>query len=227
MANNDNPGRFIVFEGIDGSGSSTQANLLSERLIDIGRRPWLTSEPSSGPIGQLIKLFFSGRVVLPPERDVRDRQFAYLFAADRFDHLNNPTNGVFKHLAEGIDVISTRYMFSSLAYNVETDEEEALVQRLNADFPAPDVLIFLECPVELSIQRMAVSRPTRDTYENRGKLVEVEANYRRIIASYRGRKLVVDASLPRNVIADEVFQFVLATKPSLAEFNRNYLTREH
>ena len=226
MANSESPGRFIVFEGLDGSGSSTQATLLSERLIHAERRVWLTSEPSAGPIGQLIKLFFSGRVILPPEREVRDRQFAYLFAADRFDHLNNPTNGVFKHLAEGVDVISTRYMFSSLAYNVETPEERALVQRLNADFPNPDGLIFLECPVELAIQRLAVSRPTLDTYENRGKLLEVEANYQRIIASYEGPKLVVDASLPRDVIADKVFQFVSLTTPVLAESTQNYLMRE-
>ncbi|MCI0564133.1 MAG: dTMP kinase [Nitrososphaera sp.] len=217
MANSDEPGRFIVFEGLDCSGSSTQANLLSERLINAGRQAWLTSEPSSGPVGQLIRLFFSGRVVLAPEREVRDRQFAYLFAADRFDHLNNPTNGVFKLLAERIDVISTRYMFSSLAYNVETDQEEALVRRLNADFPAPDALIFLECPVELAVHRMSVSRPTRDTYENRVKLLDVEANYRRIIGSYEGRKLIVDASLPRDVIADRVSEFVTFTRPALTD----------
>lgn len=227
MIKNDNLGRFIVFEGVDGSGSSTQATLLSERIIHSGRRSWLTSEPSAGPVGQLIKLFFSGRVILPPEREIRDRQFAYLFAADRFDHLNNPTNGVFKHLVEGIDVISTRYMFSSLAYNVENDEERALVQRLNADFPAPDALIFLDCPVELAIQRLSISRPTRDTYENRAKLLEVEANYQRIIGSYEGRKLIVDASQSREVIANDVFEFVYETQPILAESMQDYLMREH
>ena len=104
-------GTFIVFEGLDCSGSSTQATLLYERLINIGRKVYLTSEPSAGPVGTLIRLFFSGRVILPPARDVRDAQFAYLFAADRFDHLYNPTNGVVKHLEEDVDVISTRYFF--------------------------------------------------------------------------------------------------------------------
>jgi dTMP kinase len=226
MANNGTQGRFVVFEGIDGSGSSTQANLLSDRLIHSGRRAWLTSEPSSGPVGHLIKLFFSGRVVLPPKREVRDRQFAYLFAADRFDHLNNPTNGVLKHLADRVDVISTRYMFSSLAYNSETSEDEELVKRLNADFPPPDVLIFLECPVDLAIRRLAVSRPSLDTYENRGKLLEVETNYRRIIEAYQGRKLTVDASLPRNAIADKVFDFVSQTTPDLAESFQTCVVRE-
>src|SRR5438874_12719044 len=91
-------GLFIVFEGLDGSGSTTQANLLYERLVEHGRKAWLTSEPSSGPIRQLIRLFFSGRVVLPSDPAIRDRQFAYLFAADRFDHLHNATTGILRHL---------------------------------------------------------------------------------------------------------------------------------
>jgi dTMP kinase len=226
MADNKGLGRFIVIEGLDGSGSSTQAALLSERLIQAGKRTWLTSEPSAGPIGQMIRLFFSGRVVLPPAREVRDRQFAYLFAADRFDHLNNPTNGVFKHLAEGIDVISTRYMFSSVAYNAETNDEKAFVQQLNAEFPMPDGLIFLDCPVELAVQRLAVARPTLDTYENRGKLRSVETNYREIIGSYTGPKLAVDASLPRTVVAEKVFLFASHTQPFLAESNQKSIERQ-
>jgi dTMP kinase len=201
-------GRFIVFEGLDCSGSTTQANYLYERLIAAGNRVLLTSQPSSGPVGHLIRLLFSGRVVLPPDRHIRDRQFAYLFAADRFDHLNNPTTGILKYLSEGVDVISTRYVLSSLAYNVETDEEEAFVRRLNADFPEPDYLIFLDCPVELSIERMSISRPNRDTYENRAKLTRAASNYRRALAAYKRSLLVVDASLPREEAASKVFAFI-------------------
>jgi len=145
---------------------------------------------------------------LPPDRHIRDRQFAYLFAADRFDHLNNPTTGILKYLDDGIDVISTRYVLSSLAYNVETDEEEAFVRRLNADFPDPDYLIFLDCSVELSIERMAVSRPNRDTYENRAKLTRAALNYHHTLAGYQGRLLIVDASLPREEVGAKVFDFV-------------------
>lgn len=205
-------GRFIVFEGLDCSGSTTQANYLYERLISGGRRAWLTSQPSSGPIGHLIRLLFSGRVVLPPDRHVRDRQFAYLFAADRFDHLNNPTTGILKYLNEGIDVISTRYVLSSFAYNVETEEEEAFVRRLNADFPDPDCMIFLDCPVAVSIARMSASRPNRDTYENRSKLTRAASNYDRALATYKGPLLRIDASLPREEIGQTVSQFVSASR---------------
>ena len=219
-------GRFIVLEGLDGSGSSTQARMLSEKLVQNGRRVWQTSEPSSGLVGKLIKQLFSGTVVLPPDCDVRDRQFAYLFAADRFDHLHNPTTGVLKHLAESVDVVSTRYFFSSLAYNAETAEGQSLVRRLNADFPAPDGLVYLDCPVDISIRRLTHSRPRLDTYENRDKLLNVRENYDKVIGEYKGRKLIVDASLPRNVIAEKIFDFVTLTHPTLAELSRTHSAHE-
>lgn len=206
--NQQERGRFIVFEGLDCSGSSTQANLLYESLISAGRRVWLTSEPSSGPFGQLIRLFFSGRVILSPDREIRDQQFAFAFAADRFDHLHNPTNGVIKHISEGIDVVCTRYVLSSLAYNVETTNEEETVRRLNEGFPNPDFLIYLDCPVAVSLKRMDAARATRDTYENPSKLTTVYENYRRAIAQYDGRKLLVDAALPKENIAQRVFHFI-------------------
>jgi dTMP kinase len=209
-------GRFIVFEGLDGSGSSTQASLLAARLLRSGLRVTSTSEPSSGPVGQLIRLSFSGRMVLPEERSVRDAHFAYLFAADRFDHLNNPTNGVLKDLAAGIDVVCTRYLFSSLAYNGETPEEEALVRRLNTGFPMPDALIYLRGTAELSARRLS-SRTNLETYENIEKLAAVQRNYDRILDAYTGRKLIVDATLSRSVIADQVFGFVEQSEPALAK----------
>ena len=208
MAEGAPRGKFIVFEGLDCSGSSTQAALLADRLICAGSKVYLTSEPSSGPVGMLIRLYFSGRMVLPPDRETADRQFAYLFAADRFDHLYNPTNGVLKHLEEGTDVISTRYVLSSLAYHVESEEEESFVWDLNSRFPSPDHLIFLDCPVELSLSRIAASRANRETYEHGPKLERVHQNYQRLLKKYAGSKLVVDAALPKEEIADRVFGYV-------------------
>lgn len=213
-------GRFIVFEGLDGSGSSTQAGLLAGRLLRAGVRVMSTSEPSTGPIGQLIRLSFAGRVVLPSDRAVRDAHFAYLFAADRFDHLHNPTDGVLKQLEAGVDVVCTRYVLSSLAYNTESPEEEKLVRRLNADFPHPDALIYLRGQVELSMKRLA-SRSKLETYENREKLAAVLRNYDTLLDEYTGRKLVVDATLPRNTISDQVFEFIEQTTPALAASARD------
>lgn len=210
-------GRFIVFEGLDGSGSSTQAGLLAGRLTRAGIRVMSTSEPSTGPIGQLIRLSFSGRVASPQDRAVRDAHFAYLFAADRFDHLHNPTDGVLKQLEAGIDVVCTRYVLSSLAYNNESPEEEQRVRRLNLDFPDPDALIYLRGQVELSMRRLA-SRTQLETYENSEKLAAVQHNYDRLLDEYIGRKLIVDATLDRKVIADQVYAFIEQTAPALAAF---------
>jgi dTMP kinase len=190
-------GRFIVFEGLDASGTTTQASLLSERLIESGRRVYLTSEPSFGPVGQTIRMFLSGRVTLPAERGARDELFAHLFAADRADHLNDPVTGILERLRQGTDVICTRYVLSSLAYNAATAEEEAFVRNLNGRFREPDYLFYLDCPVDLSLSRIERARAVRDSYETRTELQKVYSNYSRLVTEYQGAKLVIPANLPK------------------------------
>ena len=212
-------GRFIVFEGLDCSGSTTQANLLYQRLMGERRRVWITSEPSSGPVGHLIRLFFSGRVILPQDPVVRDRQFAYLFAADRYDHLYNPTVGILKFLREGIDVISTRYVLSSFAYNAESIEEEPFIRGLNVGFPDPDYLVYLDCPVSVSIERISASRPNRDTYENRAHLTRAASNYEHVLSQYSSPLLRIDAREPKKEIAKKVFKFISERDASIGRSN--------
>lgn len=185
---------FIVFEGIDGSGTSTQANLLCGYFLKNRQRAVVTSEPSPGPIGNLIREGLKRRVVFTHEDDKFDQQMAYLFAADRHDHLYNEVDGVFKLLNEGHNVISTRYYFSSMAYHCDTPRDRVLVSTLNANFPKPDLLIYIDNPVELSIERLLV-RPFWDRYENVSKLERVKQNYDEIVASYDGQKLSVRGDL--------------------------------
>jgi dTMP kinase len=191
-------GKFIVLEGIDGSGSSTQARLLIEKFESCNSAVHLTSEPSPGPIGNMIRQGMSGRLSFSEggqsdgSMNLFDQQMAYLFAADRHDHLYNSVNGVFKNLRSGTHVVSTRYYFSSLAYHASSEEESEFVKSLNSNFPEPDLLIYLDCPVEQSISRLS-KRTFADAYENSEKLKIVRENYSRIIDNYKGRLLVVDA----------------------------------
>lgn len=104
-------GKFIVFEGLDGSGTSTQSQLLQNALLEKGEKVHLTCEPSPGPIGNMIRQAMQGRILFSKQDDEFDQQMAYLFAADRYDHLNNPVDGVLKLVNEGFYVISTRYFF--------------------------------------------------------------------------------------------------------------------
>lgn len=197
--------KFIVFEGLDGSGTSTQAALLEKRLVQEGYRCHLTSEPSAGPVGQMIRQAFKGRLRFSQALDRFDQQMAHLFSADRFDHLYNEWDGVVPTLARGITVISTRYFFSSYAYHCTREEDWALVERLNRDFPNPDLLIYLRNPVAESVRRLQ-SRTTLDSYETPDKLSQVSTNYDRIMDNYPGRKVVIDATRPAPEIHEEIVQ---------------------
>jgi len=197
-------GLFIVFEGIDGSGTSTQAGLLRDRLQNAGRRAALTSEPSEGPIGVMIRQAMKGRILFSEGTPYFDRQMAYLFAADRYDHLHNPVDGVEKLVSEGCVVISTRYFFSSYAYHGDSPADFDLVKSLNSEFRSPDLVIYLNNTVERSMARIS-SRKHRDAYENEVKLSKVSESYERVFSDYRGPLLKLNASDRIEFLHDEIY----------------------
>ena len=178
---------------MDGSGTSTQSQLLQNALLEKGEKVHLTCEPSPGPIGNMIRQAMQGRILFSKQDEKFDQQMAYLFAADRYDHLNNPVDGVLKLVEEGFYVISTRYFFSSLAYHVTDSSSSQLVERLNCDFPNPDLLIYLDNPVESSIKRLN-ARTVLDKYEEEDKLRLVSENYQKIVSDYKGEKLILSAT---------------------------------
>jgi dTMP kinase len=182
---------FIVFEGLDGSGTSTQTRLLAEYLRGRGERAHMTSEPSDGPIGKMIRTALSGRLRFTSDDDLFDRQLAYLFAADRHDHLWNDVDGVMKLLARGEHVISTRYYFSSYAYHCKDENDLSFVRSLNGAFPPPDAVIFIDVPLETSSSRLA-ERAYLDRYESPEKLEVVRRIYERCFESYDGPLLRVN-----------------------------------
>lgn len=195
-----NSGIFIVFEGVDGSGTSTQSELLVDYFKGKGSTCYLTCEPSNGPIGNMIRQGMKGRVSfskgenpLLPDGDLFDEQMAYLFAADRHDHLYNPIDGVMNQVKNGAVVISTRYYFSSFAYHCSSEEDFALVKTLNSRFPQPDLVIYLDNPVEESLKRMS-TRAFSDEYENERKLLQVKSNYSKIFEEYDGELLIANAT---------------------------------
>jgi dTMP kinase len=201
-------GKFIVFEGIDCSGTSTQARLLAAHLRAAGRRVSVTAEPSTGPVGQLIRLFFSGRLASSFTRTAQDKFFACLFAADRLDHVFNPDEGIVKHLDSGVDVVSTRYKFSSLAYNAESEDERQFVLNANDQLPDPDLLVYLRCPLNVALERMR-ERVTKETYEkDTKKLTQALVNFEREVNEFHGRKVILNASLPPDMLADTILQNV-------------------
>ena len=104
-------GKFIVLEGIDGSGKSSQTGPLVRRLEELGVPCRETREPTGGPVGSLIRQIFTGRATAD------NRVIAALYAADRLDHLVNEVDGLCAAIDRGITVVSDRYYFSSYAYH--------------------------------------------------------------------------------------------------------------
>ncbi|MDR1211296.1 MAG: dTMP kinase, partial [Spirochaetaceae bacterium] len=137
---------FIVFEGGDGTGTSTQLNLLREKLHPPGRRVFLTCEPTDGPLGRVIRNVLGGELELTRET------LAFLFAADRHEHLYGQ-GGVCALCREGALVVSDRYVPSSLVYQ-GIDCGDELPARLNKLFPAPQILIYFELDPITAMERI-------------------------------------------------------------------------
>jgi len=190
---------FVVLEGIDGSGTTTQMRLLAERLRSTGRRAWLTSEPTERPMGLIARGILSGEFAVSPET------VAYVFAADRCDHLTSP-GGIRDHLAGGEIVICDRYTYSSLAYQA-IDAEESLVASLNERFDDPQLVIFLDVPVDVGEQRLA-NRPHREIYERLEYQKHVRARYLEILrrAGERSTVVTIDATAAEEEIAGKIWR---------------------
>ncbi len=166
-------GRFIVFEGIDGCGKSTQIMHLKEHLEKAGRRVYLTQEPTISASGGTIRDALAGITKKTP------CEMAALFAVDRIFHNVNPVNGIEKMLDDGYDVICDRYYYSSLAYQgSETDFD--WVKSMNLDCPdirKPDLCIFLDLTPEESLSRISRGRASTEIYETEEKLTKFRARF--------------------------------------------------
>lgn len=182
----NNRGKFIVFEGIDGSGKSTQAVLAKEYLEFLGKKVYLTREPSSRPIGKLI------RQALTKQFEISEASIAALFLADRLDHIQNQDDGILKFLDEGYFVISDRYFWSSFAYHslsLPMDWVIGLHEKVFELCP-PDLTLFLEISAEDSLKRVDAREGERELFEQKEILSKVENNYNKAFESLNDRFII-------------------------------------
>ena len=165
-------GRFIVIEGIDGAGKTTQIELLAEKLRGEGRTVCVTAEPTASVSGGLLRDALGGIANRTP------CEMAALFVLDRIFHNVNP-NGINAMLERGIDVICDRYYYSSLAYQgSQTDFE--WVKNMNLGCPEiriPDLCIFLGLAPEESLKRISKGRTTTELYEKLDTLESVRKRF--------------------------------------------------
>lgn len=196
-------GCFLAFEGIDGSGKSTQLRLLHQRLEALGIEHTVTREPTDSAIGSLIRQVLRGEV----RRD--NRTVAALFAADRLDHLLDEQTGLAAQVAAGRPVLTDRYYFSSYAYHSVDMPMEWVIQAnaLSAAILRPTVTIFIDLPPEKALDRIRQNRAQIELYETRERLTQVRENYYRSfrLLGKEERVLVFDGDQTPEALAEEVW----------------------
>lgn len=170
MKRNNYPGKFIVFEGLDGSGQSTQADLLRDFLIEKGLEVVLTKEPTlDSEAGKKIREILEKKAKTSPG-DLQD-----LFVKDRGEHLENL---IIPALKQGKFVISDRYIFSTLAYGTADGLDLNELIKLNDDFLLPDLTFILDVSAKICISRIEERGTGKTLFEKEAKLSKVSENYK-------------------------------------------------
>ncbi|MFI5299394.1 MAG: dTMP kinase [Polyangiales bacterium] len=208
-------GLFVVIDGVDGAGKSTQTTRLAAALVAKGRRVHVTAEPSALPIGATIREHLRG----PRERAPAWDTMALLFAADRLDHV---AREIAPQLAAGVDVICDRYDASSIAYQTATAPAELdrgavakWIARVNDRAMRPDLTLLFDLEPDLALARRARRGAAEELYEARAIQLAVRAEYGRLRALRPDDRIVV---IDANADADAVHARVLgAITPLLTQ----------
>ena len=202
--------KFIVFEGIDGAGKTTQINLLRDALSSRNIRCHVTAEPTDMPSGKKIREALSGK--LP----VTTAQMAEMFACDRVIHNCDAEQGIGKLLSDGVTVISDRYYYSSLAYQGSElgFESVAALNLDNPDIRTPDMCVFLDLTPEQSLERIHKRADVpAEIYENYDYLNKTRNMFFDVFErlKLRGENIVlIDASGDVSSVAENIFNAVIS-----------------
>jgi len=195
--------RFVVLEGLDGAGTTTQLRMLSERLTREATPHWATWEPTAGAVGRML------RGILDRQIRAHPRTIALLYSADRSEHLYEPLTGIEARTRRGELVVSDRYLFSSLAYQ-GTETEYDYVRVLNSGFPLPQRLLFIDTPVEVCQERLA-ERDHAELYDGVAFQERVREGYLRAIESYSGSGMQVsllNGDRPSGLIHGDIWKII-------------------
>ena len=209
--------KFIVIEGIDGSGSTSQGQDLTNYFRGKGRPTVFTWEPTNGPVGMLIRLALTKRLKGHVENgfdrpgdaeseitaDLDSLAMALLFAADRRDHI---AAEIIPNLQRGRTVICDRYLMSTLAYQGLVADAKWLLD-INAKVLTPDLTIYLDVDAERARQRIQGTRWTEDIYESVFQQRRVREKYHDLIdreLPIIGPVVTIDASPSRETVHNQL-----------------------
>jgi len=202
----NHPGRFLVFEGIDGSGKSTQIKRLHDRLSKKKLPVVSTFEPTDGPVGSLIRKMLAGSV------ETDQLTIASLFAADRTDHLKNRENGVKAMVDQGRLVLCDRYYFSSYAYHAQYMDMEWVIRAnaLNAGILRPDATLFIDVDPDICLERIKANRDSLEMYEKIDILKKVRDNYFLAFEKlkYQEKVIIIDGNESLSRVEENTWEVV-------------------
>lgn len=190
----NNKGVFIVIEGLDGSGKTTQARLLAKKLSK-KYNIFLTTEPSRGKIGSYIREYY----LYEKQRLPTDVE-ALLFAADRLEHVKKE---VVPALDEGKLVICDRYLHSSLAYQGSSGLSIDWIRGINSKALQPDIGIFIDLAPEVVLKRLNRKKSVMETLETQQKVREI---YLKFVEN--GELVRIDGDKPKEDVATNLYSKV-------------------
>ena len=205
--------RFIVFEGLDGAGTTTQAARLHDHFTRHGAPGFLTNEPTPEPIGTFIRRLLTAKEPGSDGAPYRpaERAMALLFAADRLAH----SRVIEAALAGGSHVVCDRYLLSSMAYQtLDPAISGEWVMDVNRGCAVPDLTLFVAVPVDVCLARIVARNAETSIYETRSQLETIARNYERMLGVYEtqfGRVMRIDGDGP----VDEVHAAVREAVDSL------------
>ena len=193
---------FIVFEGIDGSGTTTQIKKLAERFPK--EKVFVSAEPTKNETGLFLRRMLKG------EFSVNEKTASFLFAADRCEHLYGK-NGILEQIQNGKITLSDRYFFSSLAYQSVSCGKN-FPEHLNSLFPLPEILFYFKINPEISINRVTARGEKTEIYEKIEFQKQTADIYDQVINSYKqkeksqGMKIItIDAEKPIDEISEIIW----------------------
>jgi len=210
-------GVFVVFEGIDGAGTSTQAERYAAHLRAARRLVHVTREPSAGPVGALLRQILTHRISLPGARQAEI--MALLFSADRLDHLGAEIEPL---LRDGYVVISDRYDLSSLAYQGNSSPTYSStgantvewIRELNRHALRPDVTVVIDVTPEIAEKRRRGRGGAEELFEKTELQARLAEAYRRAEELVPGDRVI---HIDGDGAVDEVSRAITAALSAVVE----------
>lgn len=200
---NTYPGKFIAIEGIDGSGKTTQVELLAKKL-EGKKAVFVTKNPTDGEIGRFIRKVLSKEIVLPPV------SFQYLFSADR----QVQQVEIIERLKKGEWIVTDRYFWSALAYGVvdRGGDENEVTQLLIAQgimahyhqFILPDFTFFLDISIDTAIKRLNATDKKKELYEEKGQLTKIKKAYELLMSKFKDEITIIDGEQSAEEVTQEM-----------------------